>query len=29
MNYFAQYYAIGQSTAGDVATSVQFTMQYQ
>lgn len=28
MNYFAQYYATGQSTAGDVATSVQFTMQY-
>ena len=29
LNYFAQYYAIGQATAGTVSTSVQFTMQYQ
>lgn len=29
LNYVAQYYATGQSTAGTVTTSVQFTMQYQ
>ena len=29
LNYWAQYYAIGQATAGTVTTSVQFTMQYQ
>ena len=29
LNYFAQYYAVGQSTGGTVNTSVQFTMQYQ
>ncbi|MFC3550753.1 fimbrial protein [Lysobacter cavernae] len=29
LNYYAQYYALGQATAGTVSTSVQFTMQYQ
>lgn len=29
LNYFAQYYATGVATAGPVATSVQYTMQYQ
>lgn len=29
LNYSAQYYATGQSSAGDVNTSVAFTMVYQ
>jgi major type 1 subunit fimbrin (pilin) len=29
VNYFAQYYATGKAQAGSVATSVQYTMQYQ
>jgi major type 1 subunit fimbrin (pilin) len=29
LNYFAQYFATGKATAGNVATSVQYTMQYQ
>lgn len=29
LNYFAQYYATGKATAGNVSTSVQYTMQYQ
>ena len=29
LNYFAQYFATGKAEAGSVATSVQYTMQYQ
>jgi major type 1 subunit fimbrin (pilin) len=29
LNYFAQYYATGAAQAGNVNTSVQYTMQYQ
>jgi major type 1 subunit fimbrin (pilin) len=29
LNYFAQYYATGAATPGSVATSVQYSMQYQ
>jgi major type 1 subunit fimbrin (pilin) len=29
LQYFAQYYATGKAQAGSVATSVQYTMQYQ
>jgi major type 1 subunit fimbrin (pilin) len=29
LNYFAQYYATGVATPGNVNTSVQYTMQYQ
>jgi len=29
LNYYAQYYATGVATAGDVATSVQYTINYQ
>ncbi len=29
LNYFAQYYATGQASAGNVATSVLYTMSYQ
>jgi major type 1 subunit fimbrin (pilin) len=29
MKYFAQYFATGAATAGEVKTSVQYTMQYQ
>ncbi len=29
LNYFAQYFATGKAEAGPVATSVQYTMQYQ
>jgi major type 1 subunit fimbrin (pilin) len=29
LNYFAQYYATGKAAPGNVATSVQYTMQYQ
>ena len=29
LNYYAEYYATGVATAGDVATSVQYTINYQ
>lgn len=29
LNYYAEYYATGAATAGDVATSVQYTINYQ
>ena len=29
LNYYAQYYATGAATAGNVATSVQYTINYQ
>lgn len=29
LNYYAQYYAIGQSTAGSVTTQVDYTMVYE
>jgi major type 1 subunit fimbrin (pilin) len=29
LKYFAQYYATGKATAGNVSTNVQYTMQYQ
>lgn len=29
LNYYAEYYATGQSTAGTVGTSVQYTIIYQ
>ncbi|KND60800.1 Fimbrial protein precursor [Candidatus Burkholderia verschuerenii] len=29
LNYFAQYYATGKATSGNVNTTVQYTMQYQ
>jgi major type 1 subunit fimbrin (pilin) len=29
LQYFAQYYATGKAQAGNVVTSVQYTMQYQ
>lgn len=29
LKYFAQYYATGKATAGNVNTNVQYTMQYQ
>jgi major type 1 subunit fimbrin (pilin) len=29
LNYFAQYYATGKATAGNVNTSAQYTMTYQ
>ena len=29
LRYFAQYYATGKAQAGNVSTSVQYTMQYQ
>lgn len=29
LNYYAQYYATGEAGAGDVATSVQYTIVYQ
>lgn len=29
LNYYAEYYAIGASTAGQVSTSVQYTIIYQ
>lgn len=29
LNYYAEYYATAQSTAGDVATSVKYTIIYQ
>jgi major type 1 subunit fimbrin (pilin) len=29
LNYFAQYYATGAATPGSVASSVQYSMQYQ
>lgn len=29
LNYYAQYYATGAAKAGDVATSVQYTINYQ
>lgn len=29
LNYFAQYYATGKATSGNVSTSAQYTMTYQ
>lgn len=29
LNYYAEYYATGAATAGDVATSVKYTINYQ
>lgn len=29
LNYYAEYYATGAATAGNVATSVQYTINYQ
>lgn len=29
LNYYAEYYATGQATSGDVTTSVQYTITYQ
>ncbi len=29
LNYYAEYYATGASTAGKVTTSVQYTIIYQ
>lgn len=29
LNYYAEYYATGAATAGEVATSVQYTINYQ
>jgi major type 1 subunit fimbrin (pilin) len=29
LKYFAQYYATGKAQSGAVATTVQYTMQYQ